>query len=103
MTQRAPNKWLITLAVMVPTLIEILDTSIANVALGHIQGSLSAGQDEVTWVLTSYLVSNAIVIPISGFLSKLFGRRNYLLLSVTVFTVASMSAPTTTRAISRPS
>ncbi|HCR11883.1 MAG TPA: DHA2 family efflux MFS transporter permease subunit [Solidesulfovibrio sp.] len=90
MSERAPNKWLITLAVMVPTLIEILDTSIANVALGHIQGSLSAGQDEVTWVLTSYLVSNAIVIPISGFLSKVFGRRNYLLLSVAVFTVASM-------------
>ncbi len=90
MAERAPNKWLITIAVMVPTLIEILDTSIANVALGHIQGSLSAGQDEVTWVLTSYLVSNAIVIPISGFLSKVFGRRNYLLLSVTVFTIASM-------------
>ncbi|MFP5259348.1 MAG: DHA2 family efflux MFS transporter permease subunit [Acidobacteriota bacterium] len=90
MAENAPNKWLITLAVMIPTLIEILDTSIANVALGHIQGSLSAGQDEVTWVLTSYLVSNAIVIPISGFLSKLFGRRNYLLLSVVVFTVASM-------------
>ncbi|MHC1712287.1 MAG: DHA2 family efflux MFS transporter permease subunit [Solidesulfovibrio sp.] len=90
MAQPTPNKWLITLAVMVPTLIEILDTSIANVALGHIQGSLSAGQDEVTWVLTSYLVSNAIVIPISGFLSKLLGRRNYLLLSVAVFTLASM-------------
>jgi DHA2 family multidrug resistance protein len=90
MVERTPNKWLITLAVMVPTLIEILDTSIANVALGHIQGSLSAGQDEVTWVLTSYLVSNAIVIPISGFLSKLLGRRNYLLLSVAVFTLASM-------------
>ncbi|EKO38479.1 MAG: drug resistance transporter, EmrB/QacA subfamily [Solidesulfovibrio magneticus str. Maddingley MBC34] len=90
MAEQAPNKWLITLAVMVPTLIEILDTSIANVALGHIQGSLSAGQDEVTWVLTSYLVSNAIVIPISGFLSKLLGRRNYLLWSVTVFTIASM-------------
>lgn len=90
MATPAPNKWLITLAVMVPTLIEILDTSIANVALGHIQGSLSAGQDEVTWVLTSYLVSNAIVIPISGYLSKVFGRRNYLLLSVAVFTIASM-------------
>ncbi|MGE4539352.1 MAG: DHA2 family efflux MFS transporter permease subunit [Desulfovibrio sp.] len=90
MAERAPNKWLITLAVMVPTLIEILDTSIANVALQHIQGSLSAGQDEVTWVLTSYLVSNAIVIPISGFLSKIFGRRNYLMLSVVVFTIASM-------------
>jgi len=90
MAERPVNKWLITIAVMIPTLIEILDTSIANVALGHIQGSLSAGQDEATWVLTSYLVSNAVVIPISGFLSKLFGRRNYLLLSVAVFTVASM-------------
>jgi MFS transporter, DHA2 family, multidrug resistance protein len=90
MQARTTNKWAITLAVMIPTLIEILDTSIANVALGHIQGSLSAGQDEVTWVLTSYLVSNAIVIPVSGFLSKLFGRRNYLLLSVVVFTAASM-------------
>ena len=57
------NKWLITLAVMIPTLIEILDTSVANVALNHIQGSLSAGQEEVTWVLTSYLVANAVVIP----------------------------------------
>ena len=84
------NRWCVTVAVMIPTLIEVLDTSIANVALGHIQGSLSAGQDEVTWVLTSYLVSNAIVIPISGFLSRLFGRRNYLLLSVVVFTAASM-------------
>ncbi len=90
MAERQANKWLVTIAVMVPTLIEILDTSIANVALGHIQGSLSAGQDEVTWVLTSYLVSNAIIIPISGFLSKLFGRKNYLLLSVILFTVASM-------------
>ena len=90
MTGKTPNRWLVTVAVMIPTLIEILDTSIANVALRHIQGSLSAGEDEVTWVLTSYLVSNAVVIPISGFLSKLFGRRNYLLLSVVVFTVASM-------------
>ncbi|OLN26499.1 Inner membrane component of tripartite multidrug resistance system [Desulfovibrio sp. DV] len=90
MAAPAPNKWLITLAVMIPTLIEILDTSIANVALGHIQGSLSAGQDEVTWVLTSYLVSNAIVIPVSGFLSKVFGRRNYLIISVVIFTIASM-------------
>jgi len=75
---------------MIPTLIEILDTSIANVALGHIQGSLSAGQDEVTWVLTSYLVSNAVVIPISGWLSRLMGRRNFLLASIALFTLSSM-------------
>ena len=84
------NKWLVTVAVMAPTLIEILDTSIANVALGHIQGSLSAGQDEATWVLTSYLVSNAVVIPISGWLARVMGRKNYLMASVIVFTLASM-------------
>lgn len=87
---RATGKWLITLSVMIPTLLEILDTSIANVALSHIQGSLSAGQDEVTWVLTSYLVSNAVVIPMSGWLARLMGRKNYLLASVAVFTVSSM-------------
>ncbi|UTF49825.1 DHA2 family efflux MFS transporter permease subunit [Desulfomicrobium sp. ZS1] len=86
----ATGKWLITLSVMIPTLLEILDTSIANVALGHIQGSLSAGQDEVTWVLTSYLVANAVVIPMSGWLARIMGRKNYLMLSVTVFTLASM-------------
>ena len=86
----ATGKWLITLSVMIPTLLEILDTSIANVALGHIQGSLSAGQDEVTWVLTSYLVANAVVIPMSGWLARLMGRKKYLMASVTVFTLASM-------------
>jgi DHA2 family multidrug resistance protein len=89
-SERATGKWLITLSVMIPTLLEILDTSIANVALGHIQGSLSAGQDEVTWVLTSYLVANAVVIPMSGWLARLMGRKNYLMISVAVFTVASM-------------
>ena len=89
-SQYGANKWLITASVMIPTLLEILDTSIANVALGHIQGSLSAGQDEVTWVLTSYLVSNAVVIPMSGWLSRVFGRKRYLLASVAIFTFASM-------------
>ncbi|AFM24812.1 DHA2 family efflux MFS transporter permease subunit [Desulfomonile tiedjei] len=84
------NKWLITLAVMLPTLIEILDTSVANVALPYIQGSLSAGQDEVTWVLTSYLVSNAIVIPMSGWFARVFGRKKYLLISIVIFTVSSV-------------
>ncbi|BDV00324.1 EmrB/QacA family drug resistance transporter [Thermodesulfomicrobium sp. WS] len=83
-------KWWITASVMIPTLLEILDTSIANVALGHIQGSLSAGQDEVTWVLTSYLVANAVIIPMSGWLGRVMGRKNYLLASVAVFTGASM-------------
>ncbi len=90
MARADTNKWIITLSVMVPTLLEILDTSIANVALGHIQGSLSAGQDEVTWVLTSYLVSNAVIIPMSGWLSRVMGRRNYLMASVALFVVSSM-------------
>ncbi len=75
---------------MLPTLIEILDTSVANVALPHIQGSLSASQDEVTWVLTSYLVSNAVVIPMSGWLARIMGRKKYLLGSIVVFTLSSI-------------
>lgn len=75
---------------MLPTLIEILDTSVANVSLPHIQGSLSAGQDEVTWVLTSYLVSNAVVIPMSGWLARVMGRKKYLLTSIIVFTISSV-------------
>jgi len=74
---------------MIPTLIEILDTSVANVSLKHIQGSLAAGQEEVTWVLTSYLVANAIVIPMSGWLARVMGRKRYLLVSLVVFTISS--------------
>jgi len=83
------NKWLVALTVMLPTFIEILDTTVVNVSLNHMQGSLSAGLDEVTWVLTSYLVSNAIVIPLSGWLSGLMGRKRYMLVSVILFTVSS--------------
>ncbi len=87
---RAVNKYFVTAAVMIPTLIEVLDTSVANVSLTHIQGSLSAGQEEVTWVLTSYLVANAVVIPMSGWLARLFGRKVYLISSLAVFTAASL-------------
>jgi DHA2 family multidrug resistance protein len=83
------SKWIIALTVMFPTFIEIMDTSVVNVSLPHIQGSLNAGLDEVTWVLTSYLVSNAIIIPISGWLAGLFGRRRYLLFSLVLFTGSS--------------
>ena len=83
------SKWLITASVMIPTLIEILDTSVANVSLTHIQGSLSAGQEEVTWVLTSYLVANAVIIPMSGWLAGLMGRKRYLLASIVIFTLSS--------------
>lgn len=90
------NKWLITASVMIPTLIEILDTSVANVSLTHIQGSLSAGQEEVTWVLTSYLVANAVVIPMSGWLARLFGRKRYLIFSLILFTISSLLCGTAT-------
>lgn len=83
------NKWIITLTVMLPTLIEIIDTSVVNVSLDHIRGSLSAGIDEATWTITSYLVSNAIIIPMTGWLSKLFGRKKYLIISIAVFTISS--------------
>lgn len=85
------NKWLVALAVILPTFIEVMDTSVVNVSLPHIQGSLSAGVDEVTWVLTSYLVSNAIIIPITGWLSSVFGRKRYLIFSVALFTVSSLA------------
>jgi len=83
------NKWLVAVTVMLPTLIEIVDMSIVNVSLGHIRGSLSAGIDESTWVITSYLVANAIIIPISGWLSRFFGRKRYLIFSIALFTFSS--------------
>ncbi len=84
------NKWAVAIAVMLPTFMEIMDTSVVNVSLPHIQGSLNAGLDEVTWVLTSYLVSNAVIIPISGWLSGVFGRKRYLLFSVFLFVGTSI-------------
>ncbi len=83
------NKWLITLTVMLPTLIEIIDTSVVNVSLDHIRGSLSAGIEESTWTITSYLVSNAIIIPMTGWISRRIGRKRYLLLSIAMFTLSS--------------
>ena len=83
------TKWIIALTVMLPTLIEIVDTSVVNVSLDHIRGSLSAGLDESTWTITSYLVSNAIIIPITGWLSKVFGRKRYLIFSILLFTISS--------------
>jgi DHA2 family multidrug resistance protein len=85
----AVNPWIIALAVTLATFMEVLDTSIANVALPHIAGGLSAGQDESTWVLTSYLVSNAIVLPLSGWLSSIVGRKNFYMGCVALFTISS--------------
>lgn len=87
---RSPSKWIVAFTVILPTFIEVMDTSVVNVSLPHIQGSLNAGVDEVTWVLTSYLVSNAIIIPITGWLASLFGRKNYLLFSIVLFTLSSI-------------
>ncbi|MBF0216400.1 MAG: DHA2 family efflux MFS transporter permease subunit [Candidatus Omnitrophica bacterium] len=83
------NKWLITLSVLLPTLLEVIDTSVVNVSLDHIRGSLSAGLDEATWTITAYLVSNAIIIPLTGWMSRIFGRKRYLIASVVLFTVSS--------------
>lgn len=82
--------WLIALAVMLAPFMEVLDTSVANVALPHIGGNLSATPEEATWVLTSYLVSNAIILPMTGWLANYFGRRRLFLLCVTIFTLASV-------------
>ena len=83
------NPWIVALVVTIGTFMEVLDTSIANVALPHIAGSLSASQDESTWVLTSYLVANAIILPISGWISSVMGRKNFYLTAVILFTVFS--------------
>ncbi len=85
----AVNPWFIAFAVMLATFMEVLDTSVANVALNHIAGNLSASTDEATWVLTSYLVSNAIVLPATGWLGRFFGRKRFLITCIGIFTVAS--------------
>ena len=85
----AVNPWLIAITVTLATFMEVLDTSIANVALPHIAGGLSVDQDESTWILTSYLVSNAIILPMSGWFSTLIGRKRFYMLCVLVFTASS--------------
>lgn len=92
----ATNKWLVALAVILPTVLEVVDGTIVNVALPHIQGSLNASVDEVAWVVTSYLVANGVVIPMTGWLSGLFGRKQFFLLCIVLFTISSFlcgSAP----------
>jgi MFS transporter, DHA2 family, multidrug resistance protein len=83
------NPWLVTISVMLPTFMEILDTAIASVALPYIAGSLSASNSEATWVLTSYLVANAVILPASNWFARRFGRKRFLLTCVVIFTVAS--------------
>jgi len=87
--ERAINPWLIAVAVMSATFMEVLDTTVVNVSLPHVAGNLSASIDESTWVLTSYLVANAIILPLAGWLARRFGRKRLLMLSVSGFTAAS--------------
>ena len=84
------NPWLIAITVTMATFMEVLDTSIANVALPHIAGNLSATEDEATWVLTSYLVANAIVLPLSAWLSELIGRKRFYMLCVALGSLAGL-------------
>jgi len=88
-SQPAINPWVIAIAVMFATFMEVLDTTVVNVSLPHIAGSLSVTVNESTWAITSYLVANAIILPMTGWLASVFGRKNLLLWSVTGFTIAS--------------
>lgn len=83
------DRWLITLVVMAATLIQVIDTTIINVALPHMQGALSASSDEITWTLTSYLVSSAIFMPLTGYFADRFGRKKFLFICITGFTITS--------------
>ena len=87
---RVINPWIVALAVIIPTFMEVLDTTIANVALRYIAGGLSAPSNDSEWVITSYLAANAIILPMSGWLSVRLGRRRYFLISIAVFTLASV-------------
>src|SRR5428012_9884 len=86
---RAINPWFIAVTVTIATFMELLDTCIANVSLPHIAGGLATSYDESTWVLTSYLVANAVVLPLSAWLSRVFGRKRYYMMSVALFTATS--------------
>src|ERR1044071_4276877 len=83
------NPYLIAASVMLATFMEVLDTSVANVALPHIAGNLSVTPEESTWVLTSYLVSNAIILPATNWLARYFGRKNFLIFCIIIFTASS--------------
>src|SRR5215468_2203645 len=87
---RPVNPWLVALSVMCATFMEVLDTTVVNVSLPHIAGSLSASIDEATWTLTSYLVANAIILPMTGWLAQTFGRKRLLMMSTAGFTLSSL-------------
>ena len=89
MAGKAINPWIVAMTVMLATFMEVLDTSVANVALPHIAGNLSASIDEATWMLTSYLVSNAIILPMGGWFSMLIGRKRFYMICVVLFGISS--------------
>jgi DHA2 family multidrug resistance protein len=84
------NPWIVAVAVMLATFMEVLDTTVVNVSLPHIASSMAATTEEATWGLTSYLVANAIILPMTGWLASRFGRKRLLMMSTTGFTVASL-------------
>src|ERR1039458_2190193 len=86
----ATNPWIIAVSVMLATFMVVLDSSVANVALPHIAGNLSASTDESTWVLTSYLVSNAIMLPATAWIARRMGRKRLLMISILVFSASSL-------------
>ena len=88
------NPWAIAITVTMATFMELLDTSISNVSLPHIAGGLGTSYDESTWILTSYLVANAVILPMSAWLSRVFGRKRYYMMSVALFTVTSFMCGT---------
>src|ERR1700686_1204145 len=89
MPDRHVNPWIVAIAVMFATFMEVLDTTVVNVSLPPIAGNLSASIDEATWALTSYLVANAIILPMTGWLASVFGRKRLLMASVAGFTISS--------------
>lgn len=86
----AHNPWAIAITVTLATIMEVLDTSIANVAVPHIAGSLGASQDQATWVITCYLVSNAVILPVGAYLGTLFGRKRFYMACVAMFGISSI-------------
>src|SRR5262245_44846128 len=90
MTEPAGRRWLVTIAVMLVASMQVLDTSVTNVALPHMQGSLSASLDEITWVLTSFLAANAVILPATGWLVARLGRRRFFLIATITFMVSSL-------------
>ncbi|RYD85448.1 MAG: MFS transporter, partial [Sphingobacteriales bacterium] len=89
MAETGFKKWIITITVIMASLLELIDTTIVNVAIPHIQGNLGATLEDVAWVVTGYAVANVIILPMSGWLGGRFGRKNYFLTSIIVFTIAS--------------